>query len=193
MIPPSLITAFVLYYTMEVGRKGSSFRRFFFPYLSEDDSDAEQKNAPCPKALPIPQKSGQSAPVATSAKDASLGNTIDEKLVEEVIKRLKSEIPSLMDDLNHSPSGKLVSQAYDSIYRTQILMAQEFLNENPNADLSRVKCLLYKLLPREYFDYIEKLRQHQSTQTIINIMGGHNVIAPNGKEVHQHFHSDTEK
>ena len=68
--------------------------------------------------------------------------------------------------------------------------AQEFLNENRSADLSRVKCLLHKLLPKEYFEYIEQLREHQDPQTIINIMGGQNIVAPNAQEASQSFHGE---
>jgi hypothetical protein len=45
-------------------------------------------------------------------------------------------------------------------YMRQIAKAQEFLNENRNADLSRVKCLLHKMLPRGYYDAIESLKEH---------------------------------
>ena len=64
-------------------------------------------------------------------------------------------------------------------YIRQIAMAQEFLNENRNADLSRVKCLLHKMLPREYYDAIEGLKEHQDPKVIFKINGGQNVIAPN--------------
>ena len=69
----------------------------------------------------------------------------------------------------------------------QIAAAQEFLNENRSADLSRVKCLLHRLLPREYFEYVEQLREHQDTQTIINIMGGQNMVAPKASSATQSF------
>lgn len=73
----------------------------------------------------------------------------------------------------------------DAIYRSQIALAQEFLNENHHADLAHVKCLLFKLLPKEYFDYIEMLHEHQDMQIVINIMGGQNLIAPNAGEAEQ--------
>ena len=33
------------------------------------------------------------------------------------------------------------------VYQQQIDLAQEFLNENPQADVSRVQCLLRKIIP----------------------------------------------
>ena len=83
----------------------------------------------------------------------------------------------------------IVSETYDTVYRSQIAAAQEFLNENRSADLSRVKCLLHKLLPKDYFEYIEQLREHQDPQTIINIMGGQNIVAPNAQSATQSFSS----
>lgn len=64
----------------------------------------------------------------------------------------------------------------------QIAAVQEFLNENAQADLSRVKCLLRKIV-KEYHDVIDKLKQRQCLQIIINIHGGQNLIAPNATEV----------
>lgn len=103
--------------------------------------------------------------------------TIDNKFVEAVVERLRSEIPGFIQKLDKTPSGKVVNETLDTVYRSQIAAAQEFLNENRSADLSRVKCLLQKLLPKDYFEYIEQLREHQDPQTIINIMGGQNIVA----------------
>ena len=50
-----------------------------------------------------------------------------------------------------------------------------------------LKCLLHKLLPRDYFEYIEQLREHQDPQTIINIMGGQNIVAPSARSATQSF------
>ena len=62
------------------------------------------------------------------------------------------------------------------VYMRQIAKAQEFLNENRNADLSRVKCLLHKMLPREYYDAIESLQEHQDPKIILQINGGNNAV-----------------
>ena len=114
---------------------------------------------------------------------------VDERLVVAVVERVKAELPSLLETLNTTPSQAIVSETYDTVYRSQIAAAQEFLNENRSADLSRVKCLLHKLLPKDYFEYIEQLREHQDPQTIINIMGGQNIVAPNAQSATQSFSS----
>ena len=116
--------------------------------------------------------------------------TVDNRLVEAVVERVKAELPTLLETLNSMPSRAIVSETYDTVYRFQIAAAQEFLNENRNADLSRVKCLLHKLIPKDYFEYIEQLREHQDPQTIINIMGGHNIVAPNAQSATQSFHGE---
>ena len=117
-------------------------------------------------------------------------STIDPRIVEAVVERVKAELPTLLETLNSTPSRAIVSETYDTVYRSQIAAAQEFLNENRSADLSRVKCLLHKLLPKEYFEYVEQLREHQDPQTIINIMGGQNIVAPNAQEASQSFHGE---
>ena len=53
-----------------------------------------------------------------------------------------------------------------------------------------MKCLLHKLLPKDYFEYIEQLREDQDPQTIINIMGGQNIVAPNAQSATQSFSSE---
>lgn len=116
--------------------------------------------------------------------------TVDNRLVEAVVERVKAELPTLLEALNSMPSRAIVSETYDTVYRFQIAAAQEFLNENRNADLSRVKCLLHKLIPKDYFEYIEQLREHQDPQTIINIMGGQNIVAPNAQSATQSFHGE---
>lgn len=114
-------------------------------------------------------------------------SVIDEQYVMAVVEKVKIELPSLLEQFNTTPSRTIVSETYDTIYRSQIAAAQEFLNENRSADLSRVKCLLHKLLPKDYFEYIEQLREHQDPQTIINIMGGQNIVAPNAQSATQSF------
>lgn len=103
------------------------------------------------------------------------------------MERVKSELPALIETINNSPSQTIVSETYDAVYTSQIAKAQEFLNENHSVDLSRVKCLLHKLLPNEYFDLIEQLREHQDPQIIFNIHGGQNIIAPKAKQAKQNF------
>lgn len=110
---------------------------------------------------------------------------VDDKLVEAVVERVKAELPALIETIGNTPSQAIAPKAYDAVYTSQIAKAQEFLNENRSADLSRMKCLLHKLLPKEYFDQIEQLREHQDPQCILHIHGGQNLIAPKAKLVKQ--------
>lgn len=117
---------------------------------------------------------------------------VDERVIEAVVERIKADLPSLLETIDGTPSGEIVSEAYNTVYTTQIAKAQEFLNENSNADLSRVKCLLRVMLPEQYHRIIDRLKQHQDPQVIINIMGGQNIVAPNAGDVCQHI-NDTER
>lgn len=117
---------------------------------------------------------------------------VDERVIEAVVERIKADLPSLLETIDGTPSGQIVSEAYNTVYTTQIAKAQEFLNENSNADLSRVKCLLRVMLPEQYHRTIDRLKQHQDPQVIINIMGGQNIVAPNAKDICQHI-NDTER
>ena len=107
-----------------------------------------------------------------------------QKLKDEVLAKLPEEIIKVL----HAPSSSCFTETLDSLYLNQITSAQEFLNENPRADLSRVKCLLRKMLPKAYHEVIDKLKQHQDPKVIINIHGGHNLIAPDASEVKQNNH-----
>ena len=144
--------------------------------MRSTDSDSEEKKDDAAKE--------------TAESPICQATEVDERLVVAVVERVKAELPSLLETLNTTPSQAIVSETYDTVYRSQIAAAQEFLNENHSADLSRVKCLLHKLLPKDYFEYIEKLREHQDPQTIINIMGGQNIVAPNAQSATQSFSSE---
>ena len=137
-----------------------------------------------------PEEKQDNVAGTTAESPAYQASGEDERLVAAVVERIKAELPTLLETLNTTSSRTIVSETYDTVYRSQIAAAQEFLNENRSADLSRVKCLLHKLLPRDYFDYIEQLREHQDPQTIINIMGGQNIVAPNAQEASQSFHGE---
>ena len=134
-----------------------------------------------------PEEKQDNVAGTTAESPACQAAGADERLVAAVVERIKAELPTLLETLNTTPSRTIVSEAYDTVYRSQIAAAQEFLNENRSADLSRVKCLLHKLLPRDYFEYIEQLREHQDPQTIINIMGGQNIVAPSARSATQSF------
>ena len=143
--------------------------------MRSTDSDSEEKKDDAAKE--------------TAESPICQATEVDERLVAAVVERVKAELPSLLETLNTTPSQAIVSETYDTVYRSQIAAAQEFLNENRSADLSRVKCLLHKLLPKDYFEYIEQLREDQDPQTIINIMGGQNIVAPNAQSATQSFSS----
>ena len=134
-----------------------------------------------------PEEKQDNVAGTTAESPACQAAGADERLVAAVVERIKAELPTLLETLNTTPSRTIVSEAYDTVYRSQIAAAQEFLNENRSADLSRVKCLLHKLLPRDYFEYIEQLREHQDPQTIINIMGGQNIVAPCARSAAQSY------
>lgn len=134
-----------------------------------------------------PEEKQDNVAGTTAESPACQAAGADERLVAAVVERIKAELPTLLETLNTTPSRTIVSEAYDTVYRSQIAAAQEFLNENRSADLSRVKCLLHKLLPRDYFEYIEQLREHQDPQTIINIMGGQNIVAPCARSATQSY------
>ena len=114
-------------------------------------------------------------------------SVVNEKVVEAVVQRVKAELPALLEAINKAPSADIISEANNTVYTNQIAKAQEFLNETPKADLSRVKCLLRTMLPERYHRVIDRLKQHQDPRVIIHVMGGQNIVAPNAKDVSQHI------
>ena len=123
---------------------------------------------------------------------------IDDQLMQEIERLVEIQITrafqtykeQLLDSVRqHSklltPEAIQESQPLSPDYLKQISLAQEFLNENRSADLSRVKCLLRKMFPREYHDVIENLKEHQDPTIIYNISGGNNIIAPKAKMAKQ--------
>lgn len=107
----------------------------------------------------------------------------DMKLIENVVARIKKELPDIIEKMYKTPPT-VVPDSLDSVYISQITAAQEFINNNRKADLSQIKCILRKMLPREYHERIEELRECQEPK-IININGGQNLIAPNAKNARQ--------
>lgn len=71
------------------------------------------------------------------------------------------------------------------IYIHMIRKAQEFMNENHFADISRLHCLLRKMMPKEYHDLIDNIKECQDPQVVFNINGGNNLIAPNANQAEQ--------
>lgn len=107
----------------------------------------------------------------------------DMKLIENVVARIKKELPDTIEKMYKAPPTA-VPDSLDSVYISQITAAQEFINNNRKADLSQIKCILRKMLPKEYHEKIEELRECQEPK-IININGGQNLIAPNAKNAKQ--------
>ena len=105
------------------------------------------------------------------------------KLIENVVERIKKELPDIIEKMYKAPPTA-VPDSLDSVYISQITAAQEFINNNRKADLSQIKCILRKMLPKEYHEKIEELRECQEPK-IININGGQNLIAPNAKNARQ--------
>ena len=66
-----------------------------------------------------------------------------------------------------------------------IRQAQEFMNENHFADVSRVQCLLRKMMSKEYHGLIDQIKECQDPHVIFNINGGNNLIAPNASQAEQ--------
>ena len=70
-------------------------------------------------------------------------------------------------------------------YLYMIRKAQEFMNENHFADVSRVQCLLRKMMSKEYHVLIDQIKECQDPHVIFNIHGGNNLIAPNASQAEQ--------
>ena len=66
-----------------------------------------------------------------------------------------------------------------------IRKAQEFMNENHFADVSRVQCLLRKMMSKEYHGLIDQIKECQDPHVIFDIHGGNNLIAPNASQAEQ--------
>ena len=70
-------------------------------------------------------------------------------------------------------------------YLYMIRKAQEFMNENHFADVSRVQCLLRKMMSEEYHGLIDHIKECQDPHAIFNIHGGNNLIAPTASQAEQ--------
>ena len=123
---------------------------------------------------------------------------LDEQLMQAIVRQVKIHtaeyIREFKDDILKSLRQQHKAQAPESVqesqsefpdYLQQIFSAQEFLNEHRNADLFQVKCLLRTMLPKQYHNIIESLKEHQDPTIIYNINGGNNIIAPMAKIAQQ--------
>lgn len=214
MDPITTATAMVVAYLMKSGMSDSPMRRLMFPFDSSDRNQSTDKKEKKParpsggaKIQTVPSsgsctfnttpKINRESVQAKENEKTKKSNTatitqkkeevLNEKLITAVVERVKTELPSLIEKFNSSPSQTIVSETFDAVYKSQLIKAQEFLNENRHADLSRIKCLLHKLLSKEYFDQIEQLREHQDPQNVFNIHGGQNIIAPNAEQTKQNI------
>ena len=78
-------------------------------------------------------------------------------------------------------------------YLKMIRKAQEFMNENHYADISRLHCLLRKMMPKEYHELIDQIKECQDPHVIFNIQGGTNMIAPNATHAEQIMQDESVK
>lgn len=121
-------------------------------------------------------------------KNAQQLSMVDDMTFQKLKDEVLAKLPEVITKVLYTPSSSCFTETLDTLYLNQITSAQEFLNENPRADLSRVKCLLRKMLPKAYHEVIDQLKQHQDPKVIINIHGGHNLIAPDAREAKQNNH-----
>ena len=131
------------------------------------------------------RKSVNAAKPAKSQSTVSTHPSLTQEIYNQVVEQFKKDIPDIVSEYIQQTSTSEIIHKLDSVHLEQIALAQEFLNENSQADLSHIQCLLRKMYPKQYHDVIDALKQHQDPQVIINIHGGQNVIAPHAKDVEQ--------
>lgn len=131
------------------------------------------------------RKSVNAAKPAKSQSTVSTHPSLTQEIYNQVVEQFKKDIPGIVSEYIQQTSTSEIIHKLDSVHLEQIALAQEFLNENSQADLSHIQCLLRKMYPKQYHDVIDALKQHQDPQVIINIHGGQNVIAPHAKDVEQ--------
>ena len=106
------------------------------------------------------------------------------KIAEAIIECVREELPRLTSARTQPPPAAL--QEHDGTpYLKQIAAAQQFLDENRNADLAHVKCLLRRMIPEEYHGEIEKLHEREEPRFVCIVNGGQNLIAPNARQAEQ--------
>ena len=101
-----------------------------------------------------------------------------------IIECVREELPRLTSArVQSSSAGR--QEHNGAPYLKQIAAAQQFLDENRNADLAHVKCLLRRMIPEEYHGEIEKLHEREDPKFVCIINGGQNLIAPNARQAEQ--------
>lgn len=119
--------------------------------------------------------------------DDELKSVNMDELVKELVQKIKGQSPEVVEAIENIGREETIFDATDSIYFDQIAAAQEFLNENHNADLARVQRLLQKMLPERFYGAIARLKEHQDPAVIYNIYGGQHLHAPNAREAGQNL------
>lgn len=108
------------------------------------------------------------------------------KVVEAVMDCIRAEMPKFINTLVRQQMPSVAAGEYVKIvYARQIINAQEYLDSNGHADLSQLKCLLRKLMPKEYYDEIDKLHEREGNTFAYIVNGGQNLIAPNARHAVQ--------
>ena len=106
------------------------------------------------------------------------------KIAEAIIECVREELPRLTSArVQSSSAGR--QEHNGAPYLKQIAAAQQFLDENRNADLAHVKCLLRRMIPEEYHGEIEKLHEREDPKFVCIVNGGQNLIAPNARQAEQ--------
>ena len=112
------------------------------------------------------------------------------KIAEAIIECVREELPRLTSARMQPPPAAL-QERDGTPYLRQIAAAQQFLDENRNADLAHVKCLLRRMIPEEYHGEIEKLHEREEPRFVCIVNGGQNLIAPNARQAEQTVQENT--
>ena len=123
----------------------------------------------------------------SKSTDDELKNVNMDELAEKLVQEIKRQSPEVVKAIENIGKEGMTSGITDSIYLRQIAAAQEFLNENHNADLSRIQRVLQKMLPERYYGTIARLKEHQDPGIIYNFYGGQHLHAPNATKAEQNF------
>ena len=65
-----------------------------------------------------PEEKQDNVAGTTAERPACQASGEDERLVAAVVERVKAELPSLLETLNTTPSRAIVSETYDTVYRS---------------------------------------------------------------------------
>lgn len=105
-------------------------------------------------------------------KDAKIAH-LNEQVVALHQKLEKQQTKSIASDTE-------VPDNEACIYEQQLQQAQQFVNENSKADVSRIRDLLRKIMPVECYAEIDRIKEAKAFNHF-EINGGSNQILPNAK------------